>query len=267
MWRRVEDDAGRSLALLAPPARIVSLVPSVTELLCHLGFASRLVGVTRFCTEPASDLVGLARIGGTKTPDCDRIVGLSPDLVVVNSEENQRQDFERLVAAGITVLVSFPTTVAAAAMSIRRLGRALDAESGAATLADAIDDAMRVRVAPPLLRVFCPIWRSPWMSFSGDTYCSDILTHAGGLNLCAAAPCRYPEVALDAIAAAAPEVILLPDEPYPFAARHFDALAPLHRTPAWRRGRVHLVDGKLLSWYGPRTLEGLRVFRALLSPP
>lgn len=266
MWRRVEDDAGRWLALLAPPARIVSLVPSVTELLCHLGAASRLVGVTRFCTEPAAALVSVARIGGTKTPDCERIVALSPDLVVVNSEENQRQDFERLVAAGITVLVSFPTTVAAAAVSIRRLGRAVDAESCAETLAGAIDDALQVRVAPPPRRIFCPIWRSPWMSFNGDTYCSDVLGHAGGVNLCATAPRRYPEVTLDAIAAAAPDVILLPDEPYAFSARHFEVLAPLHGTPAWRRGRVHLVDGKSLSWYGPRTVEALRVFRAILAP-
>jgi ABC-type Fe3+-hydroxamate transport system substrate-binding protein len=103
------------------------------------------------------------------------------------------------------------------------------------------------------------------MGFNRTTYCHDILACSGGANLCADATTRYPEVDLARIAAAAPEVILLPDEPYPFTASHFDALAPLHRTPAWEQGRVHLVDGKALSWYGPRTPAAVELFRRLLA--
>jgi ABC-type Fe3+-hydroxamate transport system substrate-binding protein len=265
MWRRVVDDAGRTLSLPAPPARIVSLVPSVTELLCHLGASDRLVGVTRFCTEPATAVAGVTRIGGTKTPDCGRIVALAPDLVVVNSEENQRDDFHRLEQAGLVVLVSFPVTVKAAAGSVRRLGEAVGADAVAAALASAIEASLQGPVVQRPLRVFCPIWRRPWMGFNRDTYCHDILACSGGANLCAEAAARYPEVDLTAIAAAVPEVILLPDEPYPFTAAHFDALAPLHRTPAWEQGRVHLVDGKALSWYGSRTPAAVELFRTLLA--
>lgn len=264
---RIVDDLGRQLEL-APPQRIVSLVPSVTELLCDLGAAERLVGVTRFCTEPAAVVAGLPRVGGTKTADCDAITALRPDLVVMNSEENERAHFTALEAAGQSIFVSYPTTVAAAARGIERLGRALGAERIAQQMAQRIDAtlaALQGAAAPPV-RVFCPIWRKPWMSFNADTYCHDLLASAGGENPCAGAAARYPVVELEAIHAADPQVILLPDEPYPFAERHLESLAALHGTSAWRAGRVHLVDGKALSWYGRRTVAGLEEFHRLLHP-
>src|SRR5512143_3064229 len=122
------------LTLPAPPRRIVSLVPSVTELLCDLGVGDRLVGVTRFCTEPAAVVADLPRVGGTKTADCDRLLGLRPDLVVMNSEENDRAHFDALVAAGLAVFVSFPTSVAAAGEGIARLGAAVGADGPADAL-------------------------------------------------------------------------------------------------------------------------------------
>jgi ABC-type hemin transport system substrate-binding protein len=107
--------------------RIASLVPSLTELVCALGRAQDLVGVTRYCTEPAELLAGLPRVGGTKNPDLERIAGLAPELVLVNAEENRREDFQALIDAGITIWVSFPRTVEEAAQSIARLGAAIDA--------------------------------------------------------------------------------------------------------------------------------------------
>lgn len=260
------DDAGRSVVLAAPPRRIVSLVPSLTELVCRLGAADRLVAVTRYCTEPPDIVAVLPHLGGTKNPQIDEIRALQPDLVLVNSEENRREDFAALLAAGLTVFVSFPTTVAAAATSIERLGRVLDSEAAALDLSRRIAAASRAAAVPGLaaLRVFCPIWRRPWMSFNADTYAHDLLRCGGGENVCAGLGQRYPTVDLDRIAAADPEVILLPDEPYPFAERHRGALRPLERTTAWAQGRVHFIDGKALSWYGHRTPDALALFAGLL---
>ena len=268
MWREVEDDLGRTLALPEPPQRIVSLVPSVTELLCDLGAGERLAGVTRFCTEPADVVARLPRLGGTKTPDCAGVLALRPDLVVMNSEENDRAHFEALTAAGLPVFVSFPTSVAAAGQGIARLGAALGADGAAEALARRIAgvaEALRGRVGKRR-RVFCPIWRKPWMSFNADTYCHDLLSTVGGDNVCAGAAARYPQVDLAAIANANPQVILLPDEPYPFAPRHLAALEPLRDTAASQNGEVHLVDGKALSWYGARTPPALALFFRLLQP-
>jgi ABC-type Fe3+-hydroxamate transport system substrate-binding protein len=264
---RVIDDLGRPLDL-TPPQRIVSLVPSVTELICDLGAADQLVGVTRVCTEPPAVVAGLPRVGGTKTADCDAITALRPDLVVMNSEENDRAHFAALGAAGLPIFVSFPTSVAGAARGIERLGLALGAEQAASQLAQRIDAALAAlrELAPAPVRVFCPIWRKPWMSFNADTYCHDLLAAAGGANLCAGAAERYPVVDLAVIGAADPQVIVLPDEPYPFAERHFEALAILRDSSAWQAGRVHLCDGKDLSWYGRRTQSGLENLFRLLHP-
>lgn len=264
----LHDDLGRGLALTNPPQRLVSLVPSVTELICDLGAGGRLVGVTRYCSEPAGALAHLPRLGGTKTPLRERIVALRPDLVVVNSEENRREDFEALAAAGIPLFVSFVRRVADCAAAVERLGAAIDARPAAARLAAALRaaEAASRSAASTRMRVFCPIWRRPWMSFNADTYCHDLLAAAGGENVCAGAAQRYPTVTLDAIAAAQPEVILLPDEPYPFSARHRADLAALADTPAGRTDRIHLVDGKALSWYGTRTIAALHTFGGLLGP-
>ena len=264
MWRRLHDDLGRPVALAAPPRRMVSLVPSLTELVCALGRGDRLVGVTRYCTEPPDVVAGLRQVGGTKNPDLSSIVALAPELVLVNAEENRREDFQSLMAAGLTVWVSFPRTVEQTAASIERLGEGLDATAAAAAVAREITAAL----ATPLsrrVRIFCPIWRKPWMSFNRDTYADDLLRCAGGDNVCAGLTDRYPVVDLHTIAQTDPQVILLPDEPYPFAERHRQALGPLLEGSAGRAGRVHLVDGKALSWYGPRTAAALRDFRRLLA--
>ena len=264
MWRQLEDDLQRTVRLAAPPRRIVSLVPSLTELVCALGHASDLVGVTRYCTEPADVVAALPRLGGTKAPDLRSIIALRPDFVLVNAEENRREDFQLLIEAAITVWVSFPCTVDAAARSIQRLGAALDAAPAADAMAGAIAAARR-RAPAAQRRVFCPIWRKPWMSFNRDTYAHDLLYCAGGWNVCAEAPARYPSIDLEAVAGLDPEVILLPDEPYPFAARHRAFLHPLSATAAGRAGRIHLIDGKAMSWYGPRTAAAVESLRALLA--
>ena len=265
---RVVDDAGRALALPHAARRIVSLVPSLTETVFALGGGESVVGVTRYCTEPAAAVAHIARVGGTKNPDIDRIVALRPDLVIVNAEENRREDFAALEVAGLMVFVSFPRRARDVALLLHRLGALSATEPAAAAMVSELERTLALMdaTAPPhRARIFCPIWKNPWMSFNRDTYDDDMLWIAGAENVCRDREARYPSVTLADIAAAQPEVILLPDEPYVFQEKDLPALAALRDTPAWRERRVHFVDGKALSWYGARTAAALGVLRRIIA--
>lgn len=261
---RLVDDLGRTVELAAVPARIVSLVPSLTETLFAIGAGPRVVAVTRYCEEPAADVARLPKVGGTKNPDLQGIVALAPDVVVMNAEENRREDFEALAAARLPVFVTEPKTILDGIRSIAQLGELAGRLEGAALAAE---QERRVRATLAQVegrrpvRYFCPIWRKPWMAFNGDTYAHDMLRAAGGANVCAGAGDRYPTVTLDGIADTAPEVVLLPDEPYRFTEKDLAGLEVLGLS----RERVHFVDGKALSWYGPRIADGLARFAALFA--
>ena len=209
------------------------------------------------------------KVGREKDPDLARIRALAPDLVVANMEENRRDVVEALRAEGVPVWVIFPRTVAEGIVLVRDLGALTATEATAEALARPLEVARAralTRVADrPRPRVFCPIWRGPYMTINHDTYVHDMLRTCGGDNVFAASPARYPTVTLEEVRAAAPDVILLPDEPYRFRAAHRADFAPLADVPAVRADRVHLVDGKLLSWYGPRIAEALERLPALLS--
>ena len=172
--------------------RIVSLVPSITESLFALGQGDRIVGVTEWCVHPAERLAGLPRLGGTKNPDVEGIAKLAPDLVIANREENTRRVVARLEARGLRVWVTYPRSVREGALLLFELadvtGVASDAPARAeiadATLA-AVDSAERSLLAnegAPRPRVFCPVWRDPWMTIGSDTYIHDMLRLCGGDN-------------------------------------------------------------------------------------
>lgn len=236
--------------------RIVSLVPSLTELVWWLGLEDALVGRTRFCTEPVGQIERVAIVGGTKNPKVERIIALRPDLVLANKEENRREDVEALQAAGLRVLVTDPNSVREAVTMIRDLGDELDAVSKAASLTADIEAALaRVRVPERRPRIFVAVWKDPWLGLGSESYGHDLLACAGGANVLASRP-RYPEVTLAEIARLAPDLILLPDEPYPFKAADAEALSTI--APA------RVIDGKLLWWYGPRIPAALRKLSALL---
>ncbi len=262
------DDVGREVRLSRAARRVVSLVPSLTETLFALGRGDVVVAATRYCTTPRAGTAGVERVGGTKDLQVERICALRPELVLASAEENRKEDFDALVQAGLTVFVAFPVQVRAVADLLRRLGLLVDARA-AETRAQRQEDALRQlqqrRVTEPP-RVFCPIWKDPWMSFNRDTYAHDLLWCAGAQNICAARTERYCTVTLAEIAAAAPEIILLPNEPYRFTRSVLPALGPLRSTPAWRANRIHFIDGKALFWYGARTTRGLRTVRALVMP-
>ncbi|HXZ86483.1 MAG TPA: helical backbone metal receptor [Myxococcota bacterium] len=265
---RESDALGRELEFAAPPRRIVSLVPSWTETLFALGAGDAVVGVTDFCVHPAARVAALPRVGGTKNPDRRAIAALAPDLVLANREENRRRDVERLEAAGLCVFVTYAFTVAGALDELRALGRIVARASAAEALAREVEERLeaRARAAPaPRPRVAALVWREPLMAVGGDTFASDLIACAGGENAFAASGGgRYPRIDERALVAAAPDVLLLPTEPYAFGEAERQELLAL-ACPAARSGRVHVIEGELLSWYGPRMPRALDTLGRLFA--
>lgn len=238
----------------ASPQRIVSLVPSVTELLVQWGLAARLAGRTRYCIEPRWIRATVPAVGGTKDPDLDRIRDLAPDLVILERDENPKAVAEALTALGIPWLALEVRTVKDCVRALRQLGEAVGATGAAEARAAALEAALkgRRRKGP---RALVLVWRDPWMSAGPDTYLGDLLRQGGLTPL---GPDRYPQWSDEDLESLAPEVILLPTEPYRFNRRHQAELQK--RFPG---ARVHLVDGQALTWYLSRTETGLDLVGAL----
>lgn len=234
------DDLGRTVRLATAPQRVVSLVPSLTE-----GIAASapglLVGATDWCTHPAD--LEVVRVRGTKNPDVARIVGLAPDLVVANQEENRRLDVERLEAAGVRVWVTAPETVPDALDS---LGRLLTVALRQANEPEWLTDARRAWSAPvPPVRASAVIavWRDPWMVVGPGTFAGDLLRRLGIANAYDDADGRYPHTTVEQIRDRAPDLVILPDEPYAFSVEDGPEAFP--------GLDCRLVSGRLLTWYGP----------------
>lgn len=253
-----------------PRRRIVSLIPSTTEMLCTLGLAEALVGITVYCREPASVTRTKTRVGGEKDPDLDKIKALAPDLVIANVEENVAAHVETLRGWGIPVWVTYPRTVGGALAMIRELGEVTGARAATAALLDELEPLVaRVRAATggrPPVPVFYAIWREPYMTIGPDTYVHDVLAACGAANVFGDARERYPAVTLDEVAARRPAVILLPDEPFRFREVHKRDFASYRDVPAVRDDRILLVDGKPFTWHGPRLADALRTLPNLFHP-
>lgn len=249
------------------PERIVSLVPSLTEALFSLGLGDRLVGVTDWCVHPRAGVAALPKVGGTKNPDLDAIRALSPDLVIANQEENTRSDVAKLLAANVPVWVTYPRTVDQGVALLRELAELGGAHAALAEVVVPVESRVaRARVERPLrpTRVFCPIWKAPWMAVGADTFIHDLLVLCGGENVFAQREGRrYPIVSEAEIVAAAPECVLLPDEPYAFGPLDAREIAGWE-IPAAQSGRIHLIDGSLVSWYGPRIGPAVDALHSLL---
>jgi len=268
------------------PRRVVSLVPSLTESLCDLNLADRLIGVTNYCTRPANIIQRLPKLGGTKNPDIARIIALHPDLVLMNREENRKADALALQAAGIPIWVTQPDTIREA---LDLLWTIMDLfEEGSASARIRLIEikyewTLGVTTDKTTRRVFVPIWRDPWMTINKQTYIHDVLRVCGGENVFAdrerqfplaadlsitdvntgddhqntERDVRYPRISIEEIVAAQPEIVLLPDEPYAFSdldAADFGALD----IPAAHSNSIYVVDGSLLSWHGTRVAYALR---------
>ena len=238
--------------------RIVSLCPSLTELAFDLGRGEELVGRTKFCVHPVGRVERIESVGGTKNPKIARIVELAPDLVLMNEEENRREDAEALAAAGLRLHVSFPRDVTETAHMVRDIGSALERPVEAERIAADIERrAARVRLAGSSstpVRYTYLIWRNPWMAAGGQTFVTAMLGLAGGINVFADHPDRYPVVAAEDLAAADPETVFLSSEPFPFKDKHAEELAV---ATGLSRERMHFVDGEYLTWHGSRTPDGI----------
>ncbi len=238
--------------------RIVSLCPSLTELVFDLGLGDFLVGVTKFCVHPAEGVRGIEKVGGTKTPGVARIAELQPDLVLLNVEENRVEDVEALRATGLSCHVSFPKTAVETAGMVRSIGEAAGRPEEAERIARDIEEkARQAREGSkglPTVRYAYLIWRKPLMSVSGDTFISDLLSLPGGQNVFADRPKRYPVVEAEELAAAAPHAVLLSTEPFPFQQKHVDEIS---RATGLAPEIFHIVDGEMLSWHGSRTPAGI----------
>ncbi|MBK8979459.1 MAG: ABC transporter substrate-binding protein [Planctomycetes bacterium] len=242
-------------------------MPSLTETVCDLGVSGRLVAITRFCTEPEDLLRFVTRVGGTKNPDLQQIAELAPDLVLVNGEENRPEDIEWL-RARFPIHESMPRSVPQAAAVVREIGHLLgvidETEAVLLEIEAQLARAEVMALGSEPLRVFYPIWRQPWIGVNRDTYVHDVITRAGGHNVCAQREARYPVVPEQALAELRPDVVLLPSEPFAFTAEHRRQLL---RDRAFRRSvPILMVDGRAFCWHGSRSGRGLGSVANLLRP-
>jgi ABC-type Fe3+-hydroxamate transport system substrate-binding protein len=234
-----DDDLGHPVRLTCPARRVVSLVPSLTESVA-VTRAGALVGATTWCTHPAD--LDVARVRGTKNPDLAAIRALEPDLVLANQEENRRVDVERLRAAGVPVWVTVIRDLDEALASLRRMFRVALGWPEPSWLTRA-GQVWAEPVPAPRVRAAIPIWRDPWMVVGSGTFTGDLAARLGLDNVYGDHLGRYPHVDLSDLAARGPDLIVLPDEPYPFSAEDGPEMFPHHR--------IALVEGRDLTWYGP----------------
>jgi len=237
------DDEGSQFWVPAVVGRIVCLVPSLTEAIA-LSAPGKLVGATDWCTHPAG--LDVTRVRGTKNPDLEAIAGLLPDLVVANAEENRAVDIDTLRASGIRVWVSDIRTVEQAMVSVERLLCAVGVPDAPWLNTARSAWAQTPTVNPGRrLRAVVPIWRRPWMHVGADTYAGDVLRRLGVDNVLADSAQRYPKLPLAELPDC--DLVVLPDEPYPFTAD--DGPEAFPGIPC------ALVSGRFLTWYGPAMVD------------
>jgi ABC-type Fe3+-hydroxamate transport system substrate-binding protein len=235
---RLIDDLGQEVALARTATRVVSLVPSLTEAIA-VSAPGVLVGATEWCVYPP-DLT-VMRVRGTKNPDCTAIAALAPDLVVANMEENRQIDVRRLRDAGVPVWVTRIETVDEAFTSMSRLFvEALGV--GEPTWLTEARTEWDEPVLPLGVRVAVPVWRDPWFVVGSSTFAGDVLARLGLVNVFADSPERYPKVDVSALTSSDVDLVLLPDEPYVFSACDGPESVPV---------RTALINGRMLTWYGP----------------
>ena len=247
--------------------RLISLCPSLTELLFDLGVGEYVVGRTKFCVHPQGAVERVERLGGTKNPKIDRIVELKPNIVFMNEEENRREDADKLRARNIRVHASVPRTPEETAAMVRSIAGAVGRRESGERIAQQIETAAaRVRAASvqAARRVTYAylIWRDPWMTISDDTFVAEILKLPGGVNVFGQMAARYPAITVLELASACPDVVLLSTEPFPFAEPHIDELTA---ATGLARERFLIVDGELLSWHGSRTPLGIAYAEDVLT--
>lgn len=236
--------------------RIISTVPSQTELLAALGLDHEVVGTTKFCVHPEHWFRSKTRVGGTKSLDLDKIQSLQPDLILANKEENTQSEIE-LLAKTYPTYVSDVKTLEDALEMIATIGELTSRAQQALNLVDEIREKFkRIAVPPKPKSALYYIWKDPWMVAGADTFISNMLPYAGFQN--AMTNVRYPEITDLDIQQLNPAYILLSSEPYPFKKQHVSAMQEV-----FPQSKVMLVDGEMFSWYGSRLTLSAHYFNEI----
>ena len=258
------DQTNRTVFITYPPKRIISLVPSQTELLYDLGLDEQIVGITKFCVHPDSWFCSKTRVGGTKQLKMDVIHSLQPDLIIANLEENVKEQVEELMTH-YPVWISDVNNLPGAYEMIAQIGRITDRNDKAEEIKTRIRKEFSLLQSPnsllPTQDSRLPtcylIWKNPYMTIGGDTFIDSMLDAAGFENSFKNKS-RYPEVTIEELKTLNPKLLLLSSEPFPFAQKHIDELQ--QELPGTK---ILLADGEMFSWYGSRMLKAPAYFREL----
>ena len=257
--RSFTDMMGREVSVNYPPKRIISLVPSQTELLYDLGLDEEVVGITKFCVHPNEWFRNKKRVGGTKTVHMEIISSLQPDLIIANKEENTKEQIDELTAL-YPLWISNIQTIDDALQMIRQVGDLAGKPGHAELLIKEISEGFEtLKKAAERKRVAYFIWRKPWMTAGGDTFINNMIERIGWQNVLADRM-RYPEIALEELKDKQVDLILLSSEPYPFKEAHIAEIKAV--VPGVE---VRLVDGEMFSWYGSRMREAVEYMKALIA--
>ncbi len=257
MQKSFTDQMGREVTFDFPPKRIISLVPSQTELLFDLGLDEELIGLTKFCIHPIEKFAGRIKVGGTKKLNIDLIKDLKPDLIIGNKEENTQNDIEQL-SEYFPVWMSDIFTLADAKITIAQIGelvnRAPEADYLNHLITAGFNDLQSLALQHHIdKKVAYLIWRKPYMAAGKDTFIDDVLMLNGMTNVITES--RYPELNLAELQALNPNLILLSSEPYPFGLKHITEIQS-----AIPKAKIMLVDGEMFSWYGSRLVKAVQYF-------
>jgi ABC-type Fe3+-hydroxamate transport system substrate-binding protein len=247
----------RTISLPCPPKRIISLVPSQTELLFDLGLEAEVIGITKFCIHPAKWFRGKTRIGGTKTVNLHKVATLNPDLIIANKEENVREQVEEL-AKNFPLWISDINNLEQAYVMINSIGHITSKQEAADFIIKRIKDGFsQLQAAHSQPRTAYLIWKDPYMSVGGDTFIHHLMEAAGFNNVFGHLE-RYPQFTIEVLQQAGCELLLLSSEPYPFKEKHITELQQyLPQT------NIRLVDGEMFSWYGSRLMRAPAYFQQL----
>lgn len=255
MVRHFTDQLQRTISFSYPPRRIVSLVPSQTELLFDLGLEEQIVGVTKFCVHPLDKVKTKPKVGGTKNFNLDKIRLLQPDLIIGNKEENYQTGIEALEKE-FPVWMSDITMLQDALDMIQSVGKLTEKSLDADLLVERIRNSFSSIERRATCSVLYLIWKSPWMAAGKLTFIDSMLSTIGLENVLKET--RYPELSDSQIQALDPEVVFLSSEPYPFKDRHITELKELLPNSS-----IQLVDGEMFSWYGSRLAKSVDYFNGL----
>lgn len=240
------DQLGNQLNIDDTPSRIVSVVPSITELLYDLGLGDKVVGCTKFCVHPNKPYLTKSMIGGTKDLKLEKILQLKPDLILANKEENVKNQIEFL-SESTPVWLSDVKTFDDSLKMIEQIGQITSSTKRATEIINQLNHTLKPK--RPSIKVVYLIWKDPYMTVGGDTYISDMLNRCGYINVFADQN-RYPSITLQEISDVNPDMVLLSYEPYPFNNEHLKTIKDLLKNT-----EVRLVDGEFFSWYGSRQLH------------